>query len=151
MEIREYRESDAEEVAEVLRRSIREVAAEDYSEEEVAVWSDTDADDWDLEEEEERYVAVEEGNIVGFSGYSREDKDLTATYVHPDWTGKGIGSRLLDKVEEEARKDGLDRLTCKSTVTARDFYERNGWEVVEKTVQEIEDQELDVCKMEKEL
>lgn len=151
MEIREYRDSDAEEVAEVLRKSIREIAADDYSEEEVAVWSDTDTENWELEKEEKRYVAVEEDNIVGFSGYKKDEKKLRATYVRPEWAGKGLGSRLLKKVEEEARKDGIDRLTCKATITARNFYEKNGWEVIEKTVQEVEDQELDVYKMEKEL
>lgn len=149
MEIREYRESDAEEVAEVLRRSIRKIAAKDYSEEEVAVWSDTEPENWEIEEDEKRYVAVEDGKIIGFSGYKKNEKKLRATYVHPEWSGQGIGSRLLEKVENEAREEGIDKLVCKSTITAREFYEKNGWKVLEKTVQEAEDQELEVYKMEK--
>jgi len=108
MEIREYKESDAEAHAEVHRKSVREVASDDYSEEIIEVWSDTDAEDSELEEQKVRFVAEEDGDIVGFSDYNRETNELSGLYVKPDYTGKGIGEKLLQKAESDARENGLD-------------------------------------------
>lgn len=150
MNIREYNESDAEAHAEVHRESVRQIASEDYSEEIIEAWSDTSPEDSELEEEKVRFVAEKEGEIVGFSDYDLETNELSGLYVKPGFTGKGIGEKLLEKVEEDARENGLDSLWCKSTVTAKSFYQKNGYQLVEETVHEIDGLEMKAYRMEKE-
>ncbi len=53
-------------------------------------------------------------------------------YVDPAWTGRGLGSRLLD-VAKQRRPAGLDLWTFQSNLGARRFYERHGFEAVEAT------------------
>ena len=47
-------------------------------------------------------------------------------HVDPEWTGHGLGSRLVD-LAKERHPDGLDLWTFQSNVGARRFYERHGF------------------------
>lgn len=151
MRIRKYNFDDAEAHAEVHRESVRGVASEDYRDEVIEVWASKEPEDSSLDEEKERFVAEEDGKIVGFSDYNKETNELSGLYVKPDYTGKGIGEKLLQKAEENARENGLERLWCKSTITAKDFYQKHGYGLIEETTHEIEGIEMTVYKMEKEL
>lgn len=89
---------------------------------------------------------------MGFSDYDKETNELSGLYVKPDFSGKGIGEKLLQKAEQDARKNGLDHLWCKSTVTAKDFYQKHGYKITEETTHELEEGlEMKAYKMEKEL
>ncbi|MGH9045709.1 MAG: GNAT family N-acetyltransferase [Acidimicrobiales bacterium] len=46
-------------------------------------------------------------------------------YVHPAWTSRGIGTRLLDLAKATAHR--LDLWTFQANTGARRFYERNGF------------------------
>jgi amino-acid N-acetyltransferase len=46
--------------------------------------------------------------------------------VSEQWLGKGIGHALLDRLEEDARELGLDRLFCLTFEV--DFFARHGFE-----------------------
>lgn len=151
MKIREYRFEDAEDHAEVHRQSVRGIASADYSNEIIGAWESSEPEDSPLDEEKVRFVAEEDGEIVGFSDYNKETNELSGLYVKPDYTGKGIGKKLLDKVEEDAREEGLEQLWCKSTITAKDFYQKHGYELIEETKHEIDGFEMKAYKMEKKL
>lgn len=122
MEIRYYSFDDAEAHAEVHRESVREIASEDYRDEVIEVWASKEPEDLPLDEEKVRFVAEEDGEIVGFSDYNKETNELSGLYVKPDYTGEGIGKALLEKAEKDAIENSLERLWCKSTITAKDFY-----------------------------
>lgn len=47
-------------------------------------------------------------------------------HVDPEWTGHGLGSRLVD-LAKERHPGGLDLWTFQSNVGARRFYERHGF------------------------
>ena len=53
-------------------------------------------------------------------------------YVDPDWTGRGLGGRLLDVAKAE-RPAGLDLWAFQSNTGARRFYERHGFAAVAMT------------------
>jgi GNAT superfamily N-acetyltransferase len=53
-------------------------------------------------------------------------------YVHPSWTGRGLGARLLE-VAKRSRPDGLQLWTFQSNRGAHRFYERHGFEAEELT------------------
>lgn len=53
-------------------------------------------------------------------------------YVDPAWTGRGLGTRLLE-LAKQRRPDGLQLWTFVSNMRAQRFYERNGFSVEERT------------------
>ena len=98
-----------------------------------------------------RWVAEEKGKLIGFADYIPEKSQVTGVYVDPGHLRKGVGSKLLQKIIEDAETKGLSELRCESSVTALEFYQEHGFEVVEKTVHETNNVELDAFEMKKTL
>lgn len=151
MNIRKYRPDDSEEKVDLHLKTIREVNSEDYSQEQIEAWTSFDEGQHVPEEKIERWVAEEDGKLVGFSDYRFDEGTITGVYVHPDYLRNGIGSKLLEKILEDARNRGLEELTAEASVTAKEFYQSHGFEVVKRTVHETSGEELEAFLMEKNL
>ena len=87
------------------------------------------------------YVAVSPGGrIVGCGGWSRERPGSGETVAklghvrhfgtHPDWIRRGVGRALYERCAHDARRAGLARLECYSTLSAEPFYAALGFERV---------------------
>jgi len=151
IKIRIFKLSDAVSLARLHRGTIRSINKKDYSQKEIAAWSGrTSAKRFrNLAKLNVRYVAVENNKIVGFGDY--KNNELMGLYIHKNVIGKGIGTQLLKKIEREVYDNGKRALTCISTITARSFYEKNGFKVIQKTMHKIKDQKLAVFLMRKRL
>ena len=65
---------------------------------------------------------------------------LHKIYLHPDWQGRGLGSRLLQHCEREVRAAGAHRLILsvnKRNAKAIAAYQRNGFVIAESVVTDI--------------
>jgi len=49
------------------------------------------------------------------------------------------------------RKEGCKEIMLKSTITAKDFYEKNGYKIIKKTMHKIGDKKLQIYVMSKKL
>jgi putative acetyltransferase len=152
MKIREYNFEDAEAHAKVHRKSVRNIASNDYNDDVIEAWASKEPEDSPLEEQKVRFVAEEDGEIIGFSDYNKTTNELSGLYLKPEYARKGIGTKLLEKIEEDARKEGLEELWCKSTVTAKEFYEKHGYKIIEEATHELEEGiKMKVYRMKKKL
>lgn len=61
-----------------------------------------------------------------------EGEWIEQLYVDPSWTGRRIGTRLLE-VAKRSRPDGLQLWTFQSTHGAHRFYKRHGFKAEERT------------------
>jgi len=82
--------------------------------------------------------------LVGFGAYQRKNSPrelkLEKLYIHQDFQGRGVGSRLIAKIESAARAQGCSALILnvnKNNVQAIRAYERNGFAVREAIVVDI--------------
>jgi GNAT superfamily N-acetyltransferase len=94
--------------------------------------------------EREVWVATAgaEGTIVAMMALSGDMIDQL--YVAPEWTGQGIGSRLIG-LAQSCRPNGLDLYTFQVNRGARRFYERHGFvEVASSDGSQNEEQQPDV-------
>jgi ribosomal protein S18 acetylase RimI-like enzyme len=75
------------------------------------------------------HLALRDGTLVGFGAFTSDC--VVQLYVHVDHLGQGIGTRLL----ELAKANSRGKLWLHTFVTnhnAQHFYERHGFEVVER-------------------
>jgi len=64
-----------------------------------------------------------------FAGFLLMNKDgeILLNYVLPAYIYKGVGKGLLKEMEHIAKSSEIKTLSVVSTITAKDFYERNGF------------------------
>ena len=78
--------------------------------------------------EEEVYVAVEDGVLLGLAGFFRPQNFLHSLYV--DARGRGVGKALLDHIA--TRADGPLSLKVQApNLRAQAFYRREGFVCIE--------------------
>jgi GNAT superfamily N-acetyltransferase len=78
------------------------------------------------------WVIEEGGRIQAFAVGIAKTGNVWALFVRPYAQGQGYGSRLHAAMIEWFRAQPIDRLwlSTGTTTKAREFYDRNGWEVV---------------------
>lgn len=77
------------------------------------------------------FVARKDGEVVALAGW--KGSNLRHAYVDPDYTRRGIATRLLGRVEGDFRvRTHLAEITCGVVLYARPFYVANGYEVVSR-------------------
>ncbi len=89
------------------------------------------------------YAVKESGELCGYIGIKPEADDrlfLSKLYLRSDKRGRGIGSRMLDRVKEEAKAAGKSRIYLtvnKHNDRAIGAYERYGYKRTDSTVTDI--------------
>jgi histone acetyltransferase (RNA polymerase elongator complex component) len=130
--IRKAMPEDAEAACAVLVRSIKEICAPYYDNDDeiLAQWlaNKTPANVRHWIESDGSYSVVaadRQGRIVGFS--SIFGSEITLNYVLPEALYQGIGERMLRALENHAIISGIDHIDVVSSIPAKAFYERNGY------------------------
>ncbi|MDQ2652192.1 MAG: GNAT family N-acetyltransferase [Chloroflexota bacterium] len=134
MEIRRARDEDYVEIADLRQSTIRSVNAKDYPEQVINRWSSTSkAEDFrESDGQCKRWMALEDGKVIGFCEHTFAC-EISRVYVHKDHLRKGVGSRLLKVAEDSLKEQGCLHIRIESTITAKEFYASNGYEVIERT------------------
>lgn len=100
------------------------------------------------------FVVEAERELVACGGWSRRDKLYTgsgdaandgrlldpateparvrAMFTRPDWTRRGLGTRILQACEDAAKAEGFRALSLMATLPGVPLYERYGFEVTER-------------------
>lgn len=78
----------------------------------------------------EAWVAVAEGSVVGLLVLDGEE--LEQLYLDPSWRGRGLGDQFVD-LAKQRRPHGLGLWTFQVNGPAQRFYERHGFDAVERT------------------
>jgi GNAT superfamily N-acetyltransferase len=98
------------------------------------------------------FVAEWQGEIVGFGQLDARRGEIEACYVAPEAVASGIGSALLARMEDEARRRGHTVVRLNATLNAEPFYARMGYRWLGRASHRVaEDVELDCVRMERSL
>ena len=130
--VRKANVQDAEAICRVHKASITTLCCKYYTPEQIKVWAGPRKP-----ENYERLIIAGEAVllvaelrdvIVGFSMLDHQTGELHALYVHPDNVRCGVGERLLEAAESEARHHGnLMKLTLNATLNSVNFYQSRGY------------------------
>lgn len=128
--IRKALQSDAVELKELYQNTIRTINRRDYSQEEVEDWASCgeDLSKWEgMIKTHYFIVAVDQlSQIVGLSTITPQGY-LHSMFVHKDFQGVGVATRLLEEIERYAAENQILRITSEVSLTARPFFERRGY------------------------
>ncbi len=133
MRIRRATLEDAKELSALRKATIRAINKDDYTPAQIARWSKR----WNTVEFQRkddpflRYVAVQDGKIVGYADIRKKSpEEMGGLYVRKDFLQKGVGRKLMKKIEDVVRKMGIKRFLLHSSTTAKGFYEKLGYKVL---------------------
>lgn len=133
MIIRRYQPGEEPALWEVYFRATHETNARDYHPDLLNRWApaDKDMDEWrERLAEKNPFVAVLDETIAGMAELE-VDGFVDYFYVHPAFQRRGVGSRLMEELEDEARRIHLNVLKADVSLTAKAFFEAMGFTVTE--------------------
>lgn len=132
MHIRKARLEDSVELARLHRQTIRTVNSGDYPPEIIAAWSgrSTAKKFRDFFPKSIRIIAVENKQIIGFGELIKETGNLRAMYTHKDWLKKGVGTKIFERMVQEAQKLGVKRWEFTASIKSQPFYEAQGCKTI---------------------
>jgi putative acetyltransferase len=160
---REATPADVDRLCEVNRAAIEAVEITQYNERQISAWnSGVDSSLYPIQDADTHFLVAEtDEHVIGFGWMKPEadeyftvdvDGEITGMYVHPSVRNRGIGTRLLDKLEQVARKAPVDSLGLWASLNAVPFYEKQGYEAMTEQALAYDDgTEVPVEEMKKEL
>ena len=152
MNVRKYYSEDWREVVKLFHDTVHSVNAADYTETQLNAWI---PEDMNLPKMENRLsntysvVAENAGIIVGF-GNENGIGYFDCLYVHKDYQRMGVGTLIADDIEGYFYHQGIQIITTNASITAKPFFEKRGYVVLEKQNVKTRGQILINFKMQKE-
>ncbi|MBE9103926.1 GNAT family N-acetyltransferase, partial [Nostoc cf. edaphicum LEGE 07299] len=131
--------------------TIHEVNIHDYTQEQVDAWApaNMDIEVWIKSLGSKfTYVAEEQDKIIGF-GELEANGHIDRFYCHKDFQRKGVGKKILEQIELKAHSLGVEKLFTEASITAKPFFESQGFIVIKKQEVERRGQKLINFVMEK--
>ena len=121
---------DREAICEIHASSIRGLGSSHYSDDEVDAWAGrkTPSDYDGLISDRHVVVAECDHSTMGFGTLDITKGEILQLYIHPDHARKGIGSLILDELLSVARVSGLEEVHLNSSLHAKRFYVRAGFQ-----------------------
>ena len=151
-DMRPLTDQDILKVQELFRSTVLTVNSKDYTKEEVKDWASCgdSIEHWKELLAKNDYIGAldGQGNIIGFSSMD-SDGHLHSMFVHENWQGRGVATRLLSEVEKMAQKYGVGKIHTEVSITARSFFEKHGYKTMKKQKQKANQLFLTNYKMEK--
>jgi len=153
MKLREYHLEDYEEVVDLFYNTVHSVNAEDYTEEQLDAWA---PEDKSLPKLDSRLlnsyavVAEKDGIIVGF-GNAEDTGYFDCLYTHKDYQRIGVATLIADSIEKYLYGKGIQIIAVDASVTAKPFFEKREYLVLQKESVERRGQTIAYFKMQKNL
>lgn len=130
MTLRKANPQEAETLWNIRNQAIRHGCKTSYDADVIARWTP------DLMPERYRQMVIdypfyvvedEKGHVVATGYLDLDTHCLEAIFTLPSATGKGMATRIIEALKQEARSRGITRLTLDATPNAWTFYQKLGF------------------------
>ena len=130
-----YDESFDNGIIKLMDRTIRAVCCNDYTADEIEKWSPAGREQRLLEKLESSYaiLALIDGALAGFG--NTEGAEIDCLYVSDEHQGEGIGSMILQDLEDKAFSYG-NTIHVYSSITAEGFFLSHGYRRIRENIVE---------------
>ena len=134
MNLRQITIKDQLELKKVYFDSIQSLEEKIYTQNQKRAWSSQAWENKNFDKsitEGKGWLVSEKGIIIAFSTRYPKNR-ISLFYCKGKFQRKGYGSKLLYKLENEARKEGLDSLTTEASLISYQLFLKNKWEIIHK-------------------
>ena len=134
MNLRQITIKDQLEVKKVYFDSIQSLDEKIYSKEQKRAWSSQAWNNPNFDKSITRgkgWLLSEEGIIIAFATRYPSDR-IALFYCKGKFQRKGCGSKLLCKLENEAKKEDLDSLSTEASLISYKLFLKNEWQIIRK-------------------
>jgi len=134
MNLRRITIKDQLEIKKVYFDSIQSLDEKIYSQEQKRAWSSQAWDNPNFDKsitEGNGWLINEKGNIIAFATRYPKDR-ISLFYCKGKFQRKGLGIKLLHKLENEAKKEGLNLLSTEASLISYKLFLKNEWEIIRK-------------------
>ncbi|AFY62452.1 GNAT family N-acetyltransferase [Synechococcus sp. PCC 6312] len=140
-QVRRFIPADAPQIAQLFHDTIHRINAQDYCPAQIQAWAPDDLHfcDWASRcGARITFVAIDpvpglamaSDKIIGF-GELESSGHIGCFYGHWQYQRRGVGRLLYQALENEAITRGLESLRVEASITARPFFERMGFSLIE--------------------
>ena len=152
MHVRLATPEDVPQIVRLFYDTVHLVNARDYTSAQVHAWAPDvpDPEQWISMRLPTRitFVADDHGTVAGFGELERNGH-IDCLYCHHAYQRQGVGAAIYRRIEEQARALSIARLFAEASITARPFFERQGFSLVRQQTVVRQGAELTNFVMEK--
>lgn len=146
--------ADISQLRELFVNTVLTINRRDYSLAEVQDWASCgeSLSRWQELLSNHQYFVAENtgGTILGFASINNEGY-LHSMFVHKDFQQRGIATQIYQTIENYARKQGVEKITSEVSITARTFFDKQGFRVDKKQIVQAKELKMTNYKMSKQL
>ena len=151
MNLRQITSKDQLELKKVYFDSIQSLDEKIYSKEQKRAWSSQAWDNPNFDESISKgkgWLLSEKGIIVAFATRYPSNR-IALFYCKGKFHRQGCGSKLLHKLEDEAKKEGLESLSTEASLISYELFLKNEWKTIRKEIVTINNIFFERYKMNK--
>ena len=134
MNLRQITIKDQLELKKVYFDSIQSLDEKIYSQEQKRAWSSQAWNNLNFDKSRLKgkgWLFSKQGIIIAFATRYPTDR-IALFYCKGKFQRKGYGINLLHKLEDEAKKEGLDSLYTEASLISYELFLKNEWEIIRK-------------------
>jgi GNAT superfamily N-acetyltransferase len=134
MNLRQITTKDQLDLKRIYFDSIQSLDEKIYSKEQKRAWSSQAWDNPNFDKSitnGKGWLLSEKGIIVAFATRYPNNR-IALFYCKTKFQRKGYGSKLLHKLEDEAKKEGLDSLTTEASLISYKLFLKKEWKIIRK-------------------
>ena len=134
MNLRQITIKDQLELKKVYFDSIQSLNEKIYSQEQKRAWSSQAWNNPNFDKtitNGKGWLLSEQGKIIAFASRYPNNR-ISLLYCKGKFQRKGFGSKLLLKLEDDAKKEHLDSLSTEASLISYKLFLKNQWEIIRK-------------------
>ena len=134
MKLKQIRKKDQLKLKKVFFDSINSIDENIYSKEHKLVWAYQAWENSQFEKSLSEGIGsmlIYKNNIIGFGTRYPENR-LSLLYVRGDFKRKGFGTLILNSIERDALKSGINKLTTEASLISYKLLLKRNWEIDHK-------------------
>ena len=151
MELRKYRAVDYENIIKLFYDTVHSVCSKDYSDVQLNAWAPNDKTLFDLENRLiiNYTVVVEKDDVIIGFGNVNGTNYFDCLYTHKNYQGMGVATLIANDIEQYFYNKGIRIITTDASISAKPFFEKRGYVVLQEQNVKCRNQYLKNYKMQK--